>query len=262
MGAESAARAMRVSKPTFLRALREAGIPRRRPGAPPVPKLEDPVWLRARYAKRSANQIAYELRCSEPAVLAALARHKIRRRTRPEAQLFRARQTGYRNPNKGRRFGKAFRERVSRAKKGWTPPPGWSERQSRAQKGRKKTAAHQAKINAALRKPEVRAKISAAGRGSKHYNWKGGTSFLPHPPEFTRELRDRVRKRDGFQCRMPGCGATQKQLGRRLDVHHVDYDKKNNQPSNLISLCMPCHRRTNYRRGQWLALLRPLTSSR
>lgn len=29
---------------------------------------------------------------------------------------------------------------------------------------------------------------------------------------------------------------------RQLDVHHKDGDKSNNDPSNLITLCPPCHR--------------------
>lgn len=35
------------------------------------------------------------------------------------------------------------------------------------------------------------------------------------------------------------CGAT----GRRLHVHHKDGNGQNNNDSNLITLCVPCHRR-------------------
>lgn len=30
-----------------------------------------------------------------------------------------------------------------------------------------------------------------------------------------------------------------------LGVHHKDYDKKNNDPSNLVVLCWPCHKKTH-----------------
>jgi general stress protein YciG len=31
----------------------------------------------------------------------------------------------------------------------------------------------------------------------------------------------------------------------QMDVHHKDGDKQNNDPSNLVSLCPPCHRITH-----------------
>jgi hypothetical protein len=34
-------------------------------------------------------------------------------------------------------------------------------------------------------------------------------------------------------------------------VHHIDYDKTNNHPSNLVTLCHNCHSRTNYDRPSW-----------
>ena len=35
-------------------------------------------------------------------------------------------------------------------------------------------------------------------------------------------------------------------------VHHVDYNKKNNDPANLISLCKACHAQTNFNRNDWM----------
>ena len=40
-------------------------------------------------------------------------------------------------------------------------------------------------------------------------------------------------------------------IKRKLDVHHIDYDKKNNDPKNLISLCRKCHMKTNKNRKYW-----------
>ena len=34
-------------------------------------------------------------------------------------------------------------------------------------------------------------------------------------------------------------------------VHHIDYDKENNNPNNLISLCRNCHAQTNFKREYW-----------
>ena len=41
--------------------------------------------------------------------------------------------------------------------------------------------------------------------------------------------------------------------GRELDVHHIDYDKKNSNHDNLVSLCHSCHMKTNVekKRNYW-----------
>ena len=40
---------------------------------------------------------------------------------------------------------------------------------------------------------------------------------------------------------------------RKLQVHHIDYNKKNNNESNLISLCNGCHGKTDWGRNEWRA---------
>lgn len=57
-----------------------------------------------------------------------------------------------------------------------------------------------------------------------------------------------VRARDGYICQMPGCG---KRAGLNAAVHHIDYDKKNNAPENLVTLCLRCHGQTNWNREFW-----------
>lgn len=86
--------------------------------------------------------------------------------------------------------------------------------------------------------------------GKNHYNWQGGKSFEPYGLRFDRELKEQIRKRDEFKCQE--CGYTQKQLGYKLTVHHIDYNKQNNNPNNLISLCRNCHCQTNFSREDWL----------
>lgn len=86
-------------------------------------------------------------------------------------------------------------------------------------------------------------------RGKNHHNWQGGLSFEPYGIEFNNKLRKQIRKRDNYICQE--CGLTQEQLGYKLSVHHIDYNKKNNKPDNLISLCRSCHLQTNYKRKDW-----------
>lgn len=83
----------------------------------------------------------------------------------------------------------------------------------------------------------------------KHFNWKGGVSTEAYGGEFTRKLKHLIRQRDDFTCQE--CEINEQELGYSLNVHHIDYNKKNNSPDNLISLCCSCHCKTNYSREQW-----------
>lgn len=85
--------------------------------------------------------------------------------------------------------------------------------------------------------------------GDKNGRWLGGISFVAYPKEFSKELKNFIRKRDDFVCRL--CNKTQKQNRKRLDIHHIDYNKKNNNPNNLISLCRKCHALTGFNRIKW-----------
>lgn len=94
-----------------------------------------------------------------------------------------------------------------------------------------------------MKRPEVVAKVS----GDKNWNWMGGVSL--YPLKFTRSLKEVIRERDNYVCQF--CGKTTKENGRRLDIHHIDYNKENLEHGNLISLCRTCHAKTNCDRSYW-----------
>ena len=71
-------------------------------------------------------------------------------------------------------------------------------------------------------------------------NWNGGSSFLSYPPEFNKPLKQSILERDNYTCQCPDC----EHLSERLEIHHIDFDKKNNNPENLITLCNKCHNKT------------------
>ena len=79
--------------------------------------------------------------------------------------------------------------------------------------------------------------------GEKNPAWKGGKSFEPYGFEFDEKLKKVIRQRDKFVC----------QICRKngFCVHHIDYNKKNNNPNNLITLCRICHGYTNHDREKW-----------
>jgi hypothetical protein len=111
----------------------------------------------------------------------------------------------------------------------------------------------------------VRAKISANRKGkrsgaehpmygihrwgSSSPNWKGGISFAPYDSAFNKALRALIRERDKYTCMV--CGKTQELNRKQLDVHHINYDKQDISLTNLISLCITCHRKTNGNREYW-----------
>jgi 5-methylcytosine-specific restriction endonuclease McrA len=78
--------------------------------------------------------------------------------------------------------------------------------------------------------------------GSNHPMWRGGI-HIPYDPEFRNNLRETIRKRDDYLCQSPGCYLPQN--GRRHSVHHIDYNRQNSNPVNLITLCVKCHAKTS-----------------
>ena len=96
--------------------------------------------------------------------------------------------------------------------------------------------------------------------GSKSSNWQGGISFEPYSPEFNKDLKEQIRKRDNFTCQMPKCGI--KENGRNHSVHHLDYDKENTNKNNLITLCVACNSIANGNRPYWKKLFQNIQIQR
>lgn len=76
-------------------------------------------------------------------------------------------------------------------------------------------------------------------RGTKHHWWKGGISRLPYPYDFNEALREIIRKRDNHKCVY--CGVPQEECVKNLHVHHIDFNKDNLNPDNLVTICNSCH---------------------
>lgn len=91
--------------------------------------------------------------------------------------------------------------------------------------------------------------------GSNHPNWNNGSSSEAYGLEFNKQLKEKIKQRDNYRCRE--CFRHEDELyckdGKKykLNIHHIDYNKRNNDPKNLISLCLSCHTQTNYKREDW-----------
>jgi len=122
-----------------------------------------------------------------------------------------------------------------------------------AHTGKHPSAEARAKMREAQsnRSAETCAKMSAAKLGPNHPNWMGGISRDPYGWEFNDELKEEVRRRDGYKCQL--CGVPQAECKKALAVHHIDYDKKNSDPVNLVALCVFCNLKVNANRQHWTA---------
>jgi hypothetical protein len=100
---------------------------------------------------------------------------------------------------------------------------------------------------------ETRQKLSLANRGKNSGTWRGGFRKTDYSQEWTEFLKESIRIRDGHVCQVCGAGRGLQQAS--FDVHHIDYNKKNCNPDNLITLCHNCHSRTNFNRASWIKLL-------
>ena len=79
---------------------------------------------------------------------------------------------------------------------------------------------------------------------------------------FSSELKLKIRKRDKFQCRICHMKEEEHFLKYKnvLNVHHIDYDKKNSVETNLITLCSKCHGKTKKNKSDWIMFFKLLIS--
>jgi len=88
--------------------------------------------------------------------------------------------------------------------------------------------------------------------GERASNWKGGISFEPYCGKFNELKKEEVRNEYDRLCL--NCGKDEKTNGRKMSVHHVDYDKEQGckgKEFNLIPLCIRCNSKVNFNRKYW-----------
>ena len=128
----------------------------------------------------------------------------------------------------------------------------------------------------------TRMKMSINRSGEKNTNWQGGISltkdyysrkikerrhklgvskryyegdgksnkYNSHGVEYGKnwkEIRKEIYKRDNWTCQECGCKCHGHGTKDKIQCHHIDYDVRNNEPENLITLCASCHAKTNFR---------------
>lgn len=76
-------------------------------------------------------------------------------------------------------------------------------------------------------------------RGPNNPAWKGGVADWDYSYDW-KALCKCIKDRDGWTCQL--CSKRQSDdRSKALHVHHIDENKLNNHPHNLITLCTKCH---------------------
>jgi hypothetical protein len=97
---------------------------------------------------------------------------------------------------------------------------------------------------------ESKLKSPLTPRGKNNHFFINGNFIDLYSNDWNELLKDSIRKRDKCVCQL--CGIHQDELDISLHVHHIDYNKDNLNPDNLISLCNSCHAKTNTNREYWI----------
>jgi hypothetical protein len=110
-------------------------------------------------------------------------------------------------------------------------------------------------VSKAMNKPKVLMKIS----GPNNHRWKGGIKCEPYCDAWLDwEYKQDLMERDENRCWNPDCWGTNDDLC----LHHINYDKKDCRPINLITLCVSCNSRANSNRDYWRRLYEEIMARR
>ncbi len=173
---------------------------------------------------------------------------------------------GKNNSFYGKKHKPESRRRISENNSGENFSPERRKRLSELHKGTKATLETRIKLCEAnggenngfygkTHNPKTRKILSEQKMGEKNACWRGGISFQPYGVAFNRKLKEFIRARDNYRCqecfRHETELFTKKSKPRKLICHHINYLKTDNSTCNLISLCLKCHGKTNYKRKDW-----------
>jgi 5-methylcytosine-specific restriction endonuclease McrA len=88
-------------------------------------------------------------------------------------------------------------------------------------------------------------------KGVNHPRYKGNVKKRFYYPSIFYKIRKRIIDEFNGKCLICNNSAS--------SVHHLDYDKGNNNYENLVLLCNSCHAKTNTNRDEWEERIRHLT---
>jgi hypothetical protein len=199
-------------------------------------QLNDKEWLFGKYWIEGLNipEIAKIVGCAKSTVSCAFKKFGIPRRTNSEAK-------------KGHPCSEKTKRKISESERGKKVSKDARGKMSKAKKGEKHPNYGKHRSDA------TKQSISEAVKGKNNPNWKGGGSFEPYCQKFNAKFKDYIRDKFGGVCFL--CGKTEKENGRKLSVHHVNYNKncfcEDDSSCQFIPLCIGCHNKTNHNQEYW-----------
>ncbi len=120
--------------------------------------------------------------------------------------------------------------------------------------------------NSIYNSKEYRNKLSKAFSLEKNPRWLDGKSFEEYDLNFNNKFKEIIRRKNNYRCRL--CNIQQNKLftkdwkkriiNYKLHIHHINYNKSDCRIINLISLCHPCHMKTNHNRNYWISFFTSL----
>jgi len=126
----------------------------------------------------------------------------------------------------------------------------------KAQTGRKKRLSDKSRLRGAQRTEAQKAMLAntkwiASHSGPRCTFYKHGQGGGEYPAAFY-VLAPRIRRRDEYLCRI--CGVRQSGARKGFPVHHINGDRNDLDPMNLVTLCASCHGRVHggrERESEW-----------
>lgn len=95
------------------------------------------------------------------------------------------------------------------------------------------------------RTPDQRKNYALSKMGEKNPAFNNWSSYTPYTPEFNKELKQRIKEREGGICAFCNKSAP------NGCPHHIDYIKENCALDNLVWVCCSCNSKFNTQREFW-----------
>jgi len=217
-------------------------------------RLFDKKWLYCKYwiEGLSTYEIGLIIGCDRKTIQMSLKRYSIPRRSYSESLRGEMHHS----------FNKKKKQKRKRRNKKYVRSKEHIEKLREANLGRHPSSETRRKMGDAHRgrhyiPKESRERLSKMRMGENNPNWNNGSSFEPYCPKFNDDFKEYVREKFDRECFL--CGKTEKGNGKRLCVHHVNYNKncgcEEDVSCQFVPLCLSCHAKTNHNREYWEGLI-------
>lgn len=161
---------------------------------------------------------------------------------------------------KGKKRPKKVREKISKTLSGRKVPESVKQKirkatagennfwygKSLSEKHKQKISKSKTNVSWGKHSKETIKKFQELNKRESNPNWKGGIACEPYCDAWLdKDFKENIKERDGNICLNPACDGT----CDRLCLHHINYNKKDCRPSNLITICISCNGKANSNRN-------------